>query len=84
MSQDNITMKCGCEFESGKAVADKVRKKGADQMPMPTKAKIHCTCNHDIEMDTLVYQCSHCKMTYAVTPCSASEHKFIVPAGYDY
>lgn len=32
----------------------------------------------------LVDQCPNCNMTYAVTPCSADDHQYIVPAGLNY
>jgi len=79
-----VVSKCGCEFENNQAVADRVRAKGMDKHPMPTPATIECECGHTIVMDTLVYQCPHCKMTYAVTPCSCDDHRFIVKAGIDY
>ncbi|MDF2700395.1 MAG: hypothetical protein K0Q49_1953 [Haloplasmataceae bacterium] len=80
----NVVSKCGCEFVSNEAVADKVRSKGAANNPMPDPAHIECVCGHHIIMDTLVYKCPHCKMTYAVTPCSAMDHDYIVKAGIDY
>ncbi len=79
-----ITMKCGCEFTNGQAVADKVRFKNMADAPMPEPATIECSCNNTYVKTKLVDQCPHCKMTYAVTPCSASEHKYICPAGIDY
>lgn len=79
-----VVSKCGCEFESNKAVADKVRFKGAADNPMPTPATIECECGKVITMDTLVYQCPHCQMTYAITPCSAEDHDYIVKAGIGY
>ncbi len=79
-----IVSKCGCEFDNNQAVADRVREKGVENEPMPTPAKIKCVCNQTIEMTTLLYKCPHCQMTYAVTPCSASDHDYIVKAGIDY
>ena len=38
-----ISMKCGCEFENGQAVADKVRMKGFADKEMPTPATINCS-----------------------------------------
>ncbi|HAX73237.1 MAG TPA: hypothetical protein DCY20_06910 [Firmicutes bacterium] len=77
-------MKCGCEFENGQAVADKVRMKGMADRPMPTPATIKCSCGNTYTKTILVDQCPACHMTYAVTPCSADEHKYIVPAGINY
>jgi hypothetical protein len=84
MNMSTVKSKCGCEFPSNKHVADKVRLKGAANQAMPTSAEIECECGNMIVMDTLVYKCPHCKMTYAVTPCSADDHSFIVKAGIDY
>ncbi len=79
-----VVSKCGCEFDNNQAVADKVRFKGLENNLMPTPAIIECECGHNIQMTTLVYKCPHCKLTYAVTPCSADDHDFIVKAGIDY
>ncbi|MDE5976896.1 MAG: hypothetical protein K2G70_00295 [Turicibacter sp.] len=81
---ETIFMKCGCEFENGQAVADKVRAKGAANQKMPEPATIHCSCGQTYIKTKLVDQCPHCHMTYAVTPCSAVDHKYIVPAGINY
>lgn len=79
-----VVSKCGYEFESNNAVCDKVRSKGCENDPMPTAATIECVCGDTILMTTLVYQCPHCKMTYAVTPCSADDHDYIVKVGINY
>lgn len=79
-----IVSKCGCTFASNKEVADRVRKKGVENDPMPQAAIIECECGETITMTTLLYKCPHCKMTYAVTPCSADDHDYIVKAGIDY
>lgn len=79
-----ISMKCGCEFENGQAVADKVRMKGFADNPMPTPATINCSCGKTYTKLKLIDNCPNCGMTYAVTPCSADEHKYIVPAGLNY
>lgn len=81
---EKIFMKCGCEFENGQAVADKVRSKGKADMPMPIETIIECSCGQAYQKKTLVDQCPSCGMTYAVTPCSATEPEFIVPAGINY
>ncbi|EFF64743.1 conserved hypothetical protein [Turicibacter sanguinis PC909] len=79
-----ISMKCGCEFENGQAVADKVRMKGFADKEMPTPATINCSCGETYTKLKLVDQCPNCNMTYAVTPCSADDHQYIVPAGLNY
>lgn len=79
-----ISMKCGCEFESGQAVADKVRMKGFADRLMPQTFMIQCSCGEEYPKKTLIDQCPKCQMTYAVTPCSATEAKYIVAAGINY
>ena len=79
-----ISMKCGCEFENGQAVADKVRMKGFADREMPHPATINCSCGETYTKTKLIDNCPNCKMTYAVTPCSADDHKYIVPAGINY
>lgn len=81
---EKIFMKCGCEFDSGQAVADKVRRKGKEDMPMPIESLIECACGSSYKKQKLVDQCPACGMTYAVTPCSAKDPAFIVPAGINY
>jgi len=77
-------MKCGCTFESGQAVADKVRRKGVANQPMPQETNVTCTCGTTYSKETLIDQCPTCQMTYVVTPCSAANPEYIVPAGIDY
>jgi len=79
-----VVTKCGCEFASNQEIADKVRTKGAESNLMPKTAIIECECGKTIKMTTLVFKCPHCKMTYAVTPCSSDDHDYIVKAGIDY
>ena len=43
-----IPMKCGCEFENGQAVADKVRMKGFADRKCLQPATIHCSCGEDL------------------------------------
>ena len=68
-----ISMKCGCEFENGQAVADKVRMKGFADREMPQPATINCSCGETYTKTKLIDNCPNCKMTYAVTPCSADD-----------
>jgi len=79
-----VVSKCGCEFDNNQAIADKVRFKKLENDKMPVPATIECVCGETIQMTTLVYKCPNCKMTYAVTPCSAEDHDYIVQAGIDY
>jgi hypothetical protein len=79
-----VIAKCGCEFSTNQSLVDKVRELAAQDKQMSNPALIDCECGKQIEMTTLVYKCPHCKMTYAVTPCSADDHNFIVKAGIDY
>ena len=51
---------------------------------MPTPATINCSCGETYTKLKLVDQCPNCNMTYAVTPCSADDHQYIVPAGLNY
>ena len=83
MSKD-ISMKCGCKFENGQAVADKVRMKGAANNPMPQETLVACTCGETYSKTKLVDQCPNCHMTYAITPCSATDPQYIVAAGINY
>ncbi len=82
--QEMIYMKCGCEFKDRQAVADKVRMKGFADREMPQPATINCSCGKSYTKTKLVDNCPNCQMTYAVTPCSADDHKYIVPAGINY
>jgi hypothetical protein len=84
MSNHTISMKCGCTFENGQAVADKVRLKGAANKPMPQETKVECDCGTTYSKERLIDQCPTCNMTYAVTPCSAASPEYIVPAGINY
>jgi len=77
-------MKCGCTFENGQAVADKVRSKGVADQAMPQETHVECSCGTTYQKEKLLDQCPSCKMTYVVTPCSASEPEYIVPAGVAY
>ena len=79
-----IFMKCGCEFENGQAVADKVRMKGFSDREMPQITTVNCSCGQSYQKTKLIDQCPHCQMTYAVTPCSADDPQYIVPAGINY
>lgn len=84
MSTMSVKMKCSCEFDTNEAVIDKIRSIGAQNRPMPSIAHITCECGESIEMNTLVFQCPHCAMTYGITPCSAEDHSYIVKAGINY
>jgi len=79
-----ITMKCGCTFENGQAVADKVRSKGVDEQLMPQETKVECPCGTIYLKEKLINQCPSCRMTYVITPCSATNPEYIVPAGINY
>ncbi len=79
-----IFMKCGCEFKNGQAVADKVRMKGFADREMPQITTVNCSCGQSYQKTKLIDQCPHCQMTYAVTPCSADDPQYIVPAGINY
>ena len=81
---DLIVAKCGCTFENGQTLADKVRSKGFADQPMPQPTEITCSCGSTYQKTKLVDQCPACNMTYAVTPCSASEPEYVVAAGIGY
>lgn len=79
-------MACGCNsINSGKETVDLVRSKGRDQFPLRTPHEIVCeNCNEVFTMKTHVDKCSHCGMTYGVTPCSSSNKDNVKPAGINY
>ena len=52
-----ISMKCGCEFENGQAVADKVRMKGFADREMPQPATINCSCGETYTKTKLIDNC---------------------------
>ena len=79
-----ISMKCGCTFENGQAIADKVRIKGKADQLMPQETRIECSCGTTYLKEKLIDQCPICKMTYVITPCSATDPEYIVPAGINY
>ena len=59
-----ISMKCGCEFENGQAVADKVRMKGFADREMPQPATINCSCGETYTKTKLIDNCPNCKTPY--------------------
>ena len=81
---ETVVMKDGCEFESGMAVADRVREKGLGDAPMPQETFVECDCGKKYEKKVLIDKCPHCGMTYVISPCSADSPEYIVPAGIDY
>lgn len=83
-SKRTISMGCGCTFENGQAVADKVRSKGAADQRMPQETSVECSCGTSYIKERLIDQCPSCKMTYVVTPCSATYPEYIVQAGINY
>ena len=79
-------MSCGCGTNKldGKAVVDRVRLKGKDNMSLNTPYVIECSCGQEFVMNTFVDVCPHCNMTYGVTPCSQKDKKNIQAAGINY
>ena len=69
----------------GKQIADKVRMMGYDRIPMATAHDLTCAhCQGDFKMVTMVTQCPHCAMVYAVTPCHAHDAGSVQAAGIDF
>ena len=64
-------MSCGCSNlgNDGKAVVDLVRSKGKADLKLRNAYEINCSCGQTFTMEILVDRCSHCNMTYVVTPC---------------
>lgn len=79
-------MSCGCgtNHKDGKAIVDRVREKGKDNMKLNIPHVITCSCGQEFQMETFVYVCPNCKMTYGVTPCSQSDKENIKAAGINY
>ena len=66
----------------GIEVVEKLRMMGFSNKPMPVPAVFTCKeCNTEIVMDTFEYECPHCGMVYAVTPCHAFDVANILSAG---
>lgn len=73
---------CSGKFENGKQVQAKLRMMGFSDQMMPFPATFICKeCNHEITMTTFEYECPHCSMVYAVTPCHAFDIENILEAG---
>ncbi|MGL4874242.1 MAG: hypothetical protein ACRC30_06285 [Clostridium sp.] len=79
-------MACGCGSTNGdgKKICDLVRGKGFDSMPTKIVHTIECSCGKEFQMDTLVQNCPHCGITYAVTPCSSDKKESIASCGENY
>jgi hypothetical protein len=76
---------CSGSSQSGKEIADKVRLMGYDKVPIVMPLKLDCTnCTSSFIMDTMVAQCPHCNMVYAVTPCHSHSAESVRPAGVNY
>ncbi|MBS9776291.1 MAG: hypothetical protein KGV57_04315 [Fusobacterium sp.] len=73
---------CSGKFEDGKQVLNKLKMMGFSDNPMPFPATFNCReCGNEIEMKTFEYECPHCTMVYAVTPCHAFDVESILSAG---
>ena len=55
-----------------------------ENMPTKVNHSIKCSCGETFIMDTLVFKCPNCKMTYAVTPCSSDNVENVKSCGIDY
>lgn len=81
-------MSCGCantNKNDGKQVVDLVRSKGKADFPLRIPHEIFCSnCENTFVMNTHVYKCPHCNMTYGVTPCSSMNKENIKVAGINY
>ena len=73
---------CSGSFNDGIEVVEKLRMMGFSSQPMPVPAVFTCKeCNTEIVMDTFEYECPHCGMVYAVTPCHAFDVANILSVG---
>lgn len=73
---------CSGVFEDGKQVQNKLRMMGFYDQLMPFPATFKCKeCGEEIVMNTFEYECPHCTMVYAVTPCHAFDVENILPVG---
>ncbi|MCI7222713.1 MULTISPECIES: hypothetical protein [Fusobacterium] len=73
---------CSGKFEDGKQVQAKLRMMGFYDQMMPFPAIFNCKeCGKEITMTTFEYECPHCSMVYAVTPCHAFDVENILPVG---
>lgn len=75
---------CGCTFDNGKQVVDKVRSKGMADEKMPVQHEITCVCTTQFTMETYVAKCPVCSMTYGVTPCSCEDINKVAMADINY
>jgi len=79
-----IKMHDGCsgKFDDGMQVLAKLRMMGFSKQDMPFPMTFTCKeCGKEITMTTFEYECPHCSMIYAVTPCHAFDVENILSAG---
>ncbi len=79
-------MACGCNTikDDGRKIVDLVRSKGFENNAPLGDLQIECTCGTNFKMETLVFNCPNCNMTYGVTPCSSSKIESVAQAGIAY
>ena len=66
---------CSGKFDDGMQVLAKLRMMGFSKQAMPFPM------TEEITMTTFEYECPHCSMIYAVTPCHAFDVENILTAG---
>ena len=73
---------CSGKFDDGMQVLAKLRMMGFSKQTMPFPMTFTCKeCGEEITMTTFEYECPHCGMIYAVTPCHAFDVENILRAG---
>ncbi|WP_040203503.1 hypothetical protein [Neobacillus jeddahensis] len=79
-------MSCGCteRLQDGKDVVDHVKSKGKADFAPAVAHEIHCECGTTFILETIIMNCPHCEMTYAVTPCGSDDVNNVKAAGIKY
>ena len=73
---------CSGKFDDGMQVLAKLRMMGFSKQDMPFPMTFTCKeCGKEITMTTFEYECPHCSMIYAITPCNAFDVENILTAG---
>ena len=73
---------CSGKFDDGMQVLAKLKMMGFSKQDMPFPMTFICKeCGKEITMTTFEYECPHCSMIYAVTPCHAFDVENILTAG---
>lgn len=75
----------GClgEFSNGQAVLAKIRMMGFAGQYLPLPMAMTCSnCETEFEMETFEFNCPHCGLIHAVTPCHSHDPTAVATAGF--